>query len=139
MTYEEKGTWAYLVASVGVWVGYVVVLWQRADGGSLADVAYVGPLLWAVGASILANTVGRVLFEVVRPSESHQADVRDREVARFGDHVGGIVLSVLVAGVLVLALVEAAHFWIANAIYAAFVIQVVVASVLKVVAYRRGL
>lgn len=139
MTYEEKGTWAYLLASVGVWVGYVAVLWRRADGGPVVEVAYVGPLLWAVGASILANTVGRVLFEVVRPSESHHADVRDREVARFGDYVGGIVLSVLVAGVLVLALVEAPHFWIANAIYAAFVIQVVAASVLKLVAYRRGL
>lgn len=139
MSYEEKGTWAYLVTSVAVWLGYVVVVVRRADGGPLAEVPYVAPLLWAIGASIVANVVGRVLFEIVRPSESQQADVRDREVARHGDWVGGLVLSVLVAGVLALALVEAPHFWIANAIYAAFVVQVVVSSVVKLVAYRRGL
>ncbi len=138
MSYEEKGTWAYLVTSVAVWVGYVVLLLRRADG-DLVSVPYVGPLLWAIGISILANVVGRVLLEIVRPSETHQADVRDREVARFGDYVGGLVLSVLVAGVLALALVEAPHFWIANAIYAAFVVQVVVSSVVRLVAYRRGL
>lgn len=138
MSYEEKGTWAYLVTSVAVWIGYVVVLLRRADGGSPADVPYVAPLLWAVGISVLANVLGRVAFEIVRPSESHRADVRDRDVARYGDYVGGLVLSVLVAGVLALALVEAPHFWIANAIYAAFVVQVVVSSVVRLVAYRRG-
>ena len=139
MSYEEKGTWAYLVTSVAVWIGYALVVLRRADGGPLAEVAFVAPLLWAVGVSVAANVVGRVLIEIVRPSESHQADVRDREVARFGDYVGGLVLSVLVAGVLALALAEADHFWIANAIYAAFVVQVVVASVVRLVAYRRGL
>lgn len=139
MSYEEKGTWAYLVTGVAVWVGYVVLLLRRADGGPVADVAYVAPLLWAIGISILANVVGRVLVEIVRPSESYRVDARDREVARFGDYVGGLVLSVLVAGVLALVLVEAAHFWIANAIYAAFVVQVVVSSVVRLVAYRRGL
>jgi len=139
VSYEEKGTWAYLVTSVAVWLGYVVVVLRRADGGPLAEVAYVAPLLWAVGISIAANVVGRVLFEIVRPSESYRVDVRDREVARLGDYVGGLVLSVLVAGVLVLALVAAPHFWIANAIYAAFVVQVVVSSVVRLVAYRRGL
>lgn len=138
MSYEEKGTWAYLVTSVGVWVAYAVTLWRRADG-ALADVPYVSPLLWAIGLSVLATVVGRVLAEIVRPSESHQADVRDREVARFGDYVGGLVLSVLVAGVLALVLLEADHFWIANAINLAFVVQAVVSSVVRLVAYRRGL
>lgn len=139
MSYEEKGTWAYLVTSVAVWLGYVVVLWRRADGGPLADVPYVAPLLWAIGISVVANVVGRIVFEIVRPSESYRVDARDREVARLGDYVGGLVLSVLVAGVLALVLVEADHFWLANAIYAAFVVQVVVASVVRLVAYRRGL
>ena len=139
MSYEEKGTWAYLVTGVAVWLGYVVVLVGRADGRPLHEVDFVAPLVWAIGLSVLANVLGRVVAEVIRPSESHQVDVRDREVARFGDYVGGVVLSVLAAGVLVLALVEADHFWIANAIYLAFVVQVVVSSVVRLVAYRRGL
>jgi hypothetical protein len=34
---------------------------------------------------------------------------------------------------------EADHFWIANAIYAAFVLSALVSTPLKLVAYRRGL
>ncbi|WP_148575527.1 hypothetical protein [Nocardioides caldifontis] len=138
MSYTEKGTWVYLLASLGVWLGYVAFLLQRRDGGPLDEVAYVGPLLWSVGISVLASTVGRVLFEVVRPSDSHLADERDRDIDRRGEHVAGIVLGVAVVCPLALALTEAEHFWIANAIYAAYVLSAVVGSSVKLVGYRRG-
>jgi hypothetical protein len=139
VSYEEKGTWAYVVVGVVVFVGYVAWVVRAADGGPLADVAYVRPLLWAIGISVVATVVGRVLLEIVRPSESTRPDVRDRDVARFGDYLGGQVFSILGAGVLVLALTEVDHFWIAQALYAAFVVQMVVSSVAKIVTYRRGL
>ena len=139
MSYEEKGTWTYLVTSLGVFVGYLLWLAARADGAPLAEQPYVQPMLWAIGISIVANVVGRVLFEIARPSESTTGDVRDRDIDRFGNLVGGLVLSVLVAGVLVLVMVEAAYFWLAHAIYAAFILQVVTTSVVKLVVYRRGL
>jgi hypothetical protein len=41
-------------------------------------------------------------------------------------------------GPFVLALLEADHFWIANAIYLVFVVQAVVGTIIKLVAYRRG-
>lgn len=139
MSYTEKGTWVYLLASAGVWAGYVVVLLDRADGGPVADVAYVAPMLWAVGISILASTVGRVVVEVVRPSDSSLADERDRDIDRRGEYVAGIVLAVAVVGPLVLALVEADHFWVANTIYTAYVVSAVAGSAVKLVTYRRGL
>jgi hypothetical protein len=37
-----------------------------------------------------------------------------------------------------LAMAEGDHFWIANAIYLAFVLSALTASVVKIVAYRRG-
>ena len=55
------------------------------------------------------------------------------------EYVGGIVLAV---GMLVpfgLAMAEFEYFWIANAIYLAFVVSALTASVVKIVAYRRGL
>lgn len=139
MSYEEKGTWAYLVTSVGVFVGYLLWLVARADGAPLDEQPYVRPMLWAIGISILANVVGRVLFEIARPSETTSGDVRDRDIDRFGNLIGGLVLSMLVAGVLGLVMVETTHFWLAHAIYAAFIVQVVITSVVKLVAYRRGL
>lgn len=138
MTYEEKGAWVYGLVAVVVWTGYAVVLLQRAGGGPLVDVHYVPVLLWTVGISVLLTTVVRVLVEMVRPSETHRADVRDREIDRRGEYVGGIVLGVVMVGPFALTLAEADHFWIANAMYLAYVIGAVVASVVKVVVYRRG-
>ncbi len=139
MSYEEKGAWSYLLTSLLVWLGYVVVLLTRAGGGPSEEVRYVPVLLWAVGVSIVVNAVGRVLFEVVRPSDSHLKDERDRVIDRRGEYVGGIVLAVAVVVPLALAMTESAHFWIANAIYAAYVLSAVVGSAVKLVGYRRGL
>jgi hypothetical protein len=64
--------------------------------------------------------------------------VRDRDIGRFGEYVAGIVLGVGMVGPFILALTEADHFWIANAIYLVFVAQAMVGAVIKLVAYRRG-
>lgn len=138
MSYEEKGTLVYLVVSALTYLGYVLVVLNRAGAGPVAEVSYVAPLLWSIGASVGLAVVGRVALEVVRPSESHRADARDRDVNRFGEHVAGIVLGggmVLPFG---LALAEAPHFWIANAIYAVFTLWAVFGAAVKLVAYRRG-
>jgi uncharacterized membrane protein YeaQ/YmgE (transglycosylase-associated protein family) len=49
-----------------------------------------------------------------------------------------MVLGIGMVGPFVLALIEADHFWIANAIYLVFVVQAVVGAVIKLIAYRRG-
>jgi hypothetical protein len=139
VSYEEKGTWAYVVVGVAVFCGYVVWLLRAADGGPLAEVAYERPLVSAIVASVVVTVVGRVLIEIVRPSESTRPDVRDKEVSRFGDYLGGQVFSVLGAGVLALAIADADTFWIAQALYAAYVASMVVSSAAKILAYRRGL
>jgi cytochrome b561 len=138
MSYEEKGTWVYLVVSVVVYAAYVGVVLSRADGGPLADVAYVAPLLWSIGAAIVAAVVVRIVVEIARPSESYRSDERDRDLARRGTLAGqwGVVAGAL--GALVLALAEADTFWIANTIYLGFVVMAVVSSVVTLVAYRRG-
>ena len=138
MPYDEKGTWVYLVVSVVVYAAYVAVILSRADGGALAEVAYVAPLLWSIGAAIAAGIVVRIVVELVRPSESYRSDERDRELARRGTVAGqwGVVAGAL--GALALALVEADSFWIANTIYLGFVLMAVTASVVTLVAYRRG-
>lgn len=139
VSYEEKGAWVYGLVALGAWVTYGLVLLTRADGGPLADVHYVPTLLWTVGISAFAPVVVRTLVEVVRPSDTHRADVRDRDIDRRGEYVAGIVLGVGMVGPFALALADADTFWIAHAIWTAFVLAAVVGSVVKVVAYRRGL
>ena len=138
MSYEEKGTWVSLVVSVVVYAAYVGVVLSRAGGGPLADVAYVGPLLWSVGAAVVAATVVRTAVEIARPSESFRSDERDRDLARRGTLAGQWGVTAGAVGALVLALVDADALWIANAIYLDFVAMSVTASVVTLVAYRRG-
>ncbi|NUT47265.1 MAG: hypothetical protein HOV94_08125 [Saccharothrix sp.] len=138
MSYEEKGIWLYLVVSALTYPGYVVVVLSRAGDGPVAAVPYVVPMLCAIGASMVLAIVGRIALAVVKPDESGRPDVRDRDINRFGEHVAGVALGVGMVLPLVLALAEAPHFWIANAIYAVFTAWAVFGSVVKLVAYRRG-
>jgi hypothetical protein len=138
MSYEEKGQWVYLAATTIAYGGYVVVMLGQAGATPLPQVDYQPILLWTVGVAVAGSIIGRILIEMVQPSESSRGDVRDRDIGRFGEYVAGMVLGIGMVGPFVLAMMEADHFWIANAIYLVFVVQAVVGAVIKLVAYRRG-
>jgi hypothetical protein len=138
MSYEEKGTWVHLTVSLGAYLVYLAVILGRAGDGPLAEVAYAAPMLWALGAGIVAAMLVRVAVEIVFPSGTHRGDVRDKDIDRHGQYLGFYALAIGFLPALVLTMLEAAYFWIANAIYAAYVLNAVSASVAKIVAYRRG-
>jgi hypothetical protein len=71
--------------------------------------------------------------------EAGKSDQRDREINRLGEYVGGSVLATGMLVPFVLALAEYPHFWIANAMYLAFVVGAICRAAVKLVAYRRGL
>jgi len=139
MSYEEKGTWVYLVTSAAAYVVYLVIVLGRLAGTPPAHVSYVPALLWTTGASIAASVFGRVLVETARPSESRRADVRDRDIYRSGEYASRWFLVAGAAAALVMAMARWDYFWIANVIYLGFVLWAVGGSALKLVAYRRGL
>ncbi len=139
MTYEQKGLWVYLVATLGTYGGYVAVVLGRSGAGPLADASYVAPMLWSIGIAILASIAGRIMVEIARPSERLGRDVRDRQINRSGEYLAGLVLAVAMVLPLGLTLARFGHFWIANAMYAAYVVSTVVGTVAKLVTYRRGL
>jgi hypothetical protein len=139
MSYEEKGAWVYLVVVVGTYGAYLAVILGRAGGVPLARVAYVAPMLWIIGISIVLTTVGRVVVEIAKPSGDRRSDVRDRDVNRFGGYVGGMVLAAAMAVPFGLAMAKADPFWIANAMYAAFVVWALASTLVRLVAYRLGL
>jgi len=139
VSYEEKGTWVYLVTSAGAYVAYLAIMLGRVASTPVAQVPYIAVLLWTGGASIVANMAGRMLVETARPGDSRQADVRDKEIYRFGEYASRWFLVAGAAAALVMAMAKVDYFWIANVIYLGFVLWAVAGSVLKLVAYRRGL
>lgn len=139
MSFEEKGAWAYLVGAIVIPALYARHVFGQLGQLPVAEMVWVRPMLIAIGAGIVVGIAATVLIAATKPSEAGQRDVRDKEISRFGDYVGGIVLSGMVVGVLALTMFEVEHFWIANAIYAAYISQAITSSVVKLVAYRRGL
>ena len=139
MSFEEKGNWVYLVVSVVTYVAYLSVILGRAQDVPLTDVPYVSTMLWTIGIAVALSILGNIVVAISKPSEADKSDVRDKDINRFGEYVGGVVLAVGMLAPFVLALAESESFSIANAMYLAFVLSAFTSSVVKVVAYRRGL
>ncbi|WP_370972013.1 hypothetical protein [Amycolatopsis sp. cg9] len=136
MTHEEKNAWIQGFAAVASYAVYLALVLGRAGGRPLAEVPYVAALLWTVGASIVAAIALSILTAVV--SKDGEKDQRDREIGRFGDHVGQSFVIAGAVAALLLAMTEAPHFWIANAVYLAFTLSAILGSTARIFAYRRG-
>ncbi|MBC7591027.1 MAG: hypothetical protein H7226_08295 [Salinibacterium sp.] len=137
MAFEEKTAWVYGLVSLIAYVIYVAIVGTlAAQGTPLPEIDYVPALLWTIGASIVINIVATIAIGVVTP---RGRDQRDRDIYRFGEHVGNsfVVLGGIVA--LILALLMIPHFWIANALYLCFMLSAVSGTIAKLVAYRSGL
>lgn len=139
MTYEEKGTWVYLLTSAAAYAVYLAIIIGRLASTPAADVSYIAVLLWTTGASILASVVARTLVETASPSDSRRADVRDKEIYRFGEYASRWFVVAGAGAALIMAMARWDYFWIANVIYLGFVLWAVAGSAVRLVAYRRGL
>jgi hypothetical protein len=138
MSSEEKRTWIYAVVAVGVAVVYFATVLSKVPGTDVATIAYVWPMLTAIGVGIGANIVLNIVAAIISPSEAGKTDERDKQINRLGEYVGFYVMSVAAIVPLGLAMAEIEQFWIANALYLAFVLAALASSVVKIVAYRQG-
>jgi hypothetical protein len=139
MSYEEKGQWVYVVANVLTFGAYVALVLGQAANRPVPEVDYVPIMLAAIGVAIALSIGGRILVEIAKPSDTYAGDVRDRDISRLGEYIGGIVLGVAMIVPFVLTVTERDYFWIANAMYLAFALSAFVSTTVKLVAYRRGL
>jgi hypothetical protein len=111
----------------------------RVQGADLAATPYADAMLWAIGGAIAASIVLSVILSTFFPRDAGKKDQRDKDVNRQGQYVGGLVLGIAMIAPFLLTLARVDHFWIANAMYAAFVLSAIVGTTVKLVAYRRGL
>ncbi|MBO3086084.1 hypothetical protein [Cellulomonas fengjieae] len=137
MSYEERNVWVSLVVSVLAYATYVVIVLSRAREVPLSQVAYVGPLLWSIGGAIVVTIVGSIAVSLANRRDGHRKDQRDKEINRLGEYNGQAFVVMGGIAALVLALVEADWFWIANVIYLGFVLSAVLGSLTKLAAYRQ--
>lgn len=138
MAFEEKGTWAYLIVVVVVTGVYFASVLTQVGETPVSEIEYVRPLITAIVVSIVATIAGYVLAAISAPQEADRKDERDRSIDRYGNSVGFSALGIMNLLPLGLAIAEVEPFWIANAIFLAGAVSAVVASIAKILAYRRG-
>lgn len=138
MSSEEKRTWIDVVVAVGVAVVYFATVLSKVPGTDVATIAYVWPMLTAIGVGIGASIVLNMAAAMASPKDAGKTDVRDKEINRRGEYVGFYVMSLAAIVPMGLAMAKAEQFWIANALYLAFVLAALASSIVKIVAYRRG-
>ncbi|MFB2598547.1 hypothetical protein ACEXQE_12185 [Herbiconiux sp. P17] len=138
MSFEEKNTWVFLFIAIAGYLCYLVIVLTRASGQALVEVDYGPVMLATIGGAIVAGILANIAISVIRPKGAGKSDQRDKEISRFGDHVGQAF--VVIGGVVALlfAIFRIDYFWIANAVYLAFVLSALLGSIAKLVAYRRG-
>ncbi|MEV4169448.1 hypothetical protein [Nonomuraea sp. NPDC049709] len=139
MAPEEKRAWVMVVVSAVAYVTYVAIILGRAGAVPLAEVPYAAILLWTVGAAIVAGIVLHIAVTLIWRDQIGKKDRRDKEINRYGEYAGQWFLVAGGVAAMVMAMAELDHFWIANVLYLAFVLSSVLGSVLKIIAYRRGL
>jgi hypothetical protein len=138
MSSEEKRTWISAVVGVAVPVAYLAIVLSKVPDTDVARIAYVGPMFTAIGIGIGAGIVLAMVAGMASPRDAGRTDERDREINRRGEYVGFYVMSIAAIVPLVLAMAKVEHFWIAHALYLAFVLAALASAVVKIVAYRRG-
>lgn len=138
MSSAEKHTWISAVVGVAVAVAYLATVLSKVPDTDVARIAYVGPMLTAIGVGIGASIALAIVAAMASPRDAGRTDERDREINRRGEYIGFYVMSIAAIVPLVLAMAKVEHFWIAHALYLAFVLAALASAVVKIVAYRRG-
>ncbi|CRK58167.1 hypothetical protein [Alloactinosynnema sp. L-07] len=138
MALEEKRAWIMGLVTACTYLTYLVIILSRAGDGPLTETPYVAALLWTIGVAIVVTIVLSIAAEITTPKDSRKKDERDRGIERFGEYTGYSFTAIGGVSTLAMAMAEVDHFWIANAIYLAFALSGLIASMAKISAYRRG-
>ena len=162
MTMGERTVWAYLVTVVITSGVYFTIIGLRLADQPVDEVAWVAPMLWTIGASILGSMILTIVLTIagtirssitrsvaaaragrpgpVRPSVDIDSgsDARDKDINLIGDRAGVTLLAAGVLGALVLAMLDADTFWIGNLLFAFGTLGAIVETTTKIRLYRRG-
>lgn len=139
MGFEEKNVWLYGLTTLVTTVIYCLTILNRSRGIPLVETAYIAPMIWSIGAAIILSIIGHILMAILWPKEADKKDIRDKEIEQFGDYAGQVFLVMGGLCAMILAMVKANHFWIANAVYLCFALSSLLSSAVKIHAYRRGI
>ncbi len=139
MTFEERSTWVGAIVAVGGFIAYLSALLARAGSTDISQVPFADlMLIYGIGIPIVVTIVGVIVVTAIWHRDGQTKDQRDKAIDRHGEYVGGIILAALMLVPFGLALADVDTFWIAHAMYLAFLASAFIGAIVKIVVYRRG-
>ena len=140
MTFQEKSILINVTALVIGAIAYAALVIPLAAGVPVDEVAYQPLMIVGVVLLTVIVVAGHVVVAVARPAEASAGmDEREKLIGWRGQSAGGYVLAVGVFVAICLAMVEVPWFWIANVLAAMWVLAEVVAGLVKLALFRRGI
>jgi hypothetical protein len=141
MTFGERNTWVSAFILPATSIAYFAVVLPRLRDQPASEVSWVAPMLWAIGASIVGTIVGVIVVSIAagianRGVLESKEDVRDKQIDRYGDRIAQAIMGFGAAAVLVLAMLEADHFWIGNTLFLLGAIGATWGAIAKIRAYH---
>jgi hypothetical protein len=140
VSFQEKSNLAVLVALLLVFGAYFgFVLPGISAGGTVPPASAVGAVL--IGPTVVLAVlliISHGIIALLSPDEAGETDERDQLIQMRADARAGYVLVLGVFSVLLLLFLEIEPFWIANALLGAVAASEIVKSLLRAIAYRRG-
>lgn len=143
MSFNAKVSAVFLVVVSIVSGLYVVVVARQLATTPASEIAYQGMVLAAVAVFVLLFVIAIIIVAAYaalreRRSDVDKEDERDALFNLRGDRISNGILSLGLALVLGLVMVEADYFWIAQTLLAVMVGAAVARWVIVLAYYRRG-
>jgi amino acid transporter len=139
VTFMEKSTYTTTLLLLIVFGAYFALVLGPVAASPHRQGAFTGLVVAATVVLTILAAVSHVVLAVLFRTQANAAhDERDRLIALRSERLSGYILAVGVFAGIVLAMLETAPFWIAQALLAAWVLAEVGEGLSKLVQYRRG-
>jgi hypothetical protein len=141
MTFGQRNAWVSAFVMPTATIAYLAVVLPRLRDLPAADVAWVGPMLWTFGATIIGTIVVTILVSIAaaianRGELESKEDVRDQQIDRYGDRLAQAITAFGAAVVLVLVMLEVDYFWIGNTLFLIGAVGATWGAIAKIRAYH---
>jgi hypothetical protein len=92
MTFGQRNAWVSAFVMPTAAIAYLAVVLPRLRDRPAAEVSWVGPMLWAIGATVIGTIAGIILISIAaaianRGVLESKEDVRDKQIDRYGDRL----------------------------------------------------
>lgn len=135
MTSRERTAWLMAVILAAAYGWYMLRILAMRDGGSLTDVPYQQAAIVALIIVVVQAALSHAVVAATMPAERVKRGL-EKVIARRAGHIRGVVIGVGAVLAMVLAMVDADPFWIANVLLAALVTGELALFGVQILQYR---